>query len=249
MTLDDYTTTLWPQLDVAPRTRANYQGAYRRHLKPVLGSKPLEKVTRTHIANALAPLPSQSKYQALMTMRVVYREAVDAGLVKLNPAATIKAPRIRPKPAKFLTLDYVMTNSFGPYTDTIRFLALHGLRWGEFAALEDNDIRDGRVFVQRSLEGPTKSSAGVRSVPYLGHYPASKPCRAVLARHLRRHGVTIHSLRKTYAYGLKTSGVHVTTAAKLMGHANPMVTLSIYTKVLDNEIDDAGTQLREKYGL
>jgi integrase len=57
-----------------------------------------------------------------------------------------------------------------------------------------------------------------------------------IARTLGEFGVTIHSLRKTYAYFLKTSQVHVTTAAKLMGHSNPLVTLKIYTIVRDDEI-------------
>ena len=50
------------------------------------------------------------------------------------------------------------------------------------------------------------------------------------------HGVTVHSLRKTYAYTLKSSQIHVTTAAKMMGHSNPLVTLKIYTLVLDDGI-------------
>ena len=54
----------------------------------------------------------------------------------------------------------------------------------------------------------------------------------------------MHSLRKTYAYMLKSSQVHVTTAAKLLGHANPLVTMKVYTQVLDNEIDDAGIALK-----
>jgi hypothetical protein len=29
-----------------------------------------------------------------------------------------------------------------------------------------------------------------------------------------------------------------------MGHSNPMITLKIYTQVLDNEIDEAGESLR-----
>jgi integrase len=53
---------------------------------------------------------------------------------------------------------------------------------------------------------------------------------------LSPHGVTAHSLRKTYAYTLKSSQIHVTTAAKMMGHSNPLVTLKIYTLVLDDEI-------------
>jgi integrase len=57
------------------------------------------------------------------------------------------------------------------------------------------------------------------------------------------HGVTVHSLRKTYAYTLKSSQIHVTTAAKMMGHSNPLVTLKIYTLVLDYEIAKSASAL------
>ena len=57
------------------------------------------------------------------------------------------------------------------------------------------------------------------------------------------HGVTVHSFRRTYAYLLKTQGVHVTTAQRLLGHSDPMMTLKVYTSVLDSEIDDAGELL------
>jgi len=35
----------------------------------------------------------------------------------------------------------------------------------------------------------------------------------------------------------------VTTAQKLLGHSDPIMTLKIYTSVLDNEIDEAGGAL------
>jgi integrase len=62
------------------------------------------------------------------------------------------------------------------------------------------------------------------------------------------HGVTVHSFRRTYAYLLKTQGIHVTTAQKLLGHSDPMMTLRVYTSVLDSEIDDAGTLLANFIG-
>ena len=58
-------------------------------------------------------------------------------------------------------------------------------------------------------------------------------------------GVTIHSLRKTYAYFLKSNQVHVTAAAIFLGHSNPLVTLKIYTLVRDEEIDEIGQALRK----
>jgi integrase len=53
----------------------------------------------------------------------------------------------------------------------------------------------------------------------------------------------VHSFRRTYAYLLKTEGIHVTTAQKLLGHSDPLMTLKVYTSVLDDEIDAAGVTL------
>lgn len=66
-----------------------------------------------------------------------------------------------------------------------------------------------------------------------------------IAKELRPYGVTVHSLRRTYAYMLKQANVHVTTAAKLLGHSNPMITMKIYTQVLDNEIEKTGKSLSQ----
>ena len=77
-----------------------------------------------------------------------------------------------------------------------------------------------------------------------GFQPFAKHQNTLAAR-LQPYGVTVHSLRKTYAYMLKSADVHVTTASKLMGHSNPLITMKIYTAVLDNEIEKSGSALTE----
>lgn len=37
----------------------------------------------------------------------------------------------------------------------------------------------------------------------------------------------------------------MTTAAKLMGHSNPLITLKLYTQVKDDEIDIAGIAMNK----
>ena len=96
------------------------------------------------------------------------------------------------------------------------------------------------------MYGPTKTESGVREVPYFGYFKQFPKTRVAIAKTLAEHGVTIHSLRKTYAYFLKTNDVHVTTAAKFLGHSDPMVTLKIYTLVRDAEIDEVGDRLRKE---
>jgi len=237
MKLDDFAISTLPRLDITAKTLYNYKGSYRRYLKPVLGEMDIREIGSSSIRSVLVELSPQSRYQAHMVLRTLFREALTEGLTNSNPMDVIKAPRVDPQPMKFLTWEQLKLIDFGSHTNRIRFLALHGLRYGEAAALRAEDIYDGLVHISRSIHGKTKSRAGVRNVPYLGYFEPfpKKQCR--LALKLRQHGVTVHSLRKTYAYSLKSANVHVTTAAKLLGHSNPLITLKIYTGVLDDEIE------------
>ena len=179
----------------------------------------------------------------LAVIKSVYREAQARGVVETSPAHGISGPKIMVSPRKFLTWEEVKYGDFGQYTDCIRFFALHGLRWSEALALSHEDIRDGRIYVSKSVHGQTKSKAGIRTVPLMCELPQFPTSPKTLRKVLKPYGVTIHSLRHSYAYLLKQQGVHVTTAQRLLGHSDPRITMGIYTQVLDNEIDEAGSIL------
>ena len=251
LTMDLHTLAgvIIPSLAITEKTRYTYNWAYKRHFGDKLGNASIQTISRQDVEKVIFPLPNQSGYQALMVIKTLFREAHERGWVTENPTKGIKAPKIRTAPAPFLTWDEVRDGFFGNYDNHIRFLALHGLRWGEAVALTEKDIKDGLVHINRSIHGPTKTESGVRTVPYLGHFEQFPATRKPLAKVLKPYGVTIHSLRKTYAYILKTNNVHVTTAQKLLGHASPMVTLAVYTKVLDSEILQTGTQLSSALGI
>ena len=243
MNVNTFAASLWPQLEITPKTRSNYIGAYTRNLEQIVGMHPIESVTKQMLIDALSVLPSQTRYQTFMVARVLFREAVERELIETSPAETIRTPKVHVKPQKFLTWEELREIDFGFHTKRIQFLALHGLRYGEAAALTESDIVDGRVLITKSKYGATKTKSGVRSVPLMSEFVSFPQYQDRIAKALRPHGVTVHSLRKTYAYMLKQANVHVTTAAKLLGHSNPMVTMKIYTLVLDNEIEKTGASL------
>ena len=112
-------------------------------------------------------------------------------------------------------------------------------------AFKNSDISEDKVRIKRSIHCARKTVAGVRQVPYFGYFKEFPRTRVPIAKALEPYGVSIHSLRKTYAYFLKSNNVHVTTAAKFMGHSNPLVTPKIYTLVRDDEIELIGDNLRE----
>lgn len=249
MKLNEFVPIIWQQLPVTPKTIDNYQGAYRRYVKPVIGERDLSSITKSEIIELLAHLKAPSRFQTLMMLRTMFREASERQIVDFNPTQGIRAPKLTPKPAKFLTWSELDAIDFGRQNSRIRFLALHGLRFGEAAALTLDDIYDGKVHINKSKYGPTKSSAGVREVPYLGYFDPFPKFQLTIAEKLQPYSVTVHSLRKTYAYSLKSANVHITTASKLMGHSNPLVTMKIYTMVRNEEIAESGEALRRTLGL
>jgi integrase len=190
-------------------------------------------------------LPPQTGATTLAVLKTIYREAIDNGYCENSPAATVRRPKIQVIPRNFIPLQELIKLEFPKFRTQIIFLAMHGLRWGEAVALTENDIYEGRVHISKSIHGQVKSRAGMRSVPLVSEYKPFPKTPKALRRELAEHGAHIHSLRHTYAYLLKTSGVHVTTAQKLMGHADPGVTLGIYTRFRDEEIDNAGAAIMD----
>ena len=243
-TLNECASLVWKLSTLSSKTIQNYRNSYRRNISTSLGSKPIHEVTTLDLLKVLAPLSPQSYFQALMAVRAIYREASVMGFVDSSPAQKISPKKISVAPKKFLTWEQVKEIDFGKYDSQIKFLALHGLRWGEAIVLKQADIVNNKVHITKSAAGPTKSQAGNRVVPYFGYFKKFPKTRRPIAKKLQEYDVTIHSLRKTYAYFLKTNHVHVTAAAKLLGHRNPMVTLKIYTLVRDEEIDEIGNKLR-----
>jgi len=243
MLVNEWVEILWGVLNVRPKTLLNYKHQYGKYLEPVMGSMELDKVEPVAIQRCLLSLPPQTSRHCLMLIKTIYREAALYGQSTINPSLGLKTPAIQLSEKKFLTWEEVNSKEWGRYNEQIRFLALHGLRWSEAAVITEDDIRDGFVFISKSVYGPCKSKSSIRKVPYLGHFEPLPITYKPMQKCANLHGVTVHSFRRTYAYLLKTQGVHVTTAQRLLGHSDPMMTLKVYTSVLDSEIDDAGVLL------
>lgn len=243
MVVNEWVETLWTVLNVRAKTLSNYKHQYYKYLQPIIGSVELDSVKPVDLQKCLLTLPPQTSRHALMLVKTIYREASLYGHTNINPTVGLKTPAIQVKDRKFLTWLEVDERDWGRYNEQIRFLALHGLRWSEAVAITESDIRDGFVFVSKSVYGPCKSKSSIRKVPYLGHFKPFPRSYKPLRLAANSNGVTVHSFRRTYAYLLKTQKVHVTTAQRLLGHSDPIMTLKIYTGVLDEEIDDVGAQL------
>ena len=240
MLVDEWIETVWTVLNVREKTLKDYKHLYKSHLKPVIGLLEIDSVSSKDLQVKLLSLPPQTARHTLMLAKTIWREAENYGVTTYNPLTKLRTAPIQITPKKFLTWEEVDVLDWGKYNNQIRFLALHGLRWSEAAALTAGDIKDGSVLVSRSVYGACKSKSSVRRVPYLGYFEQFPKSYKPMQKCANKHGVTVHSFRRTYAYLLKTQKIHVTTAQKLLGHSDPIMTLKVYTSVLDNEIDEAG---------
>jgi integrase len=236
-------------LPIRQKTFATYHSMLKLHIFPSLAHRDIRAIKRLDIQSAIQGLPPQTSAMSLAVIKTIFREALAQEIIDASPAHGVSGPKIMVKPRDFLTWEEVAAGSFGKYTAHIRFLALHGLRWSEAVALTIDDIKDDRVWVNKSIHGQTKSKAGIRSVPLVSPFKVFPKSPKTLRKVLKPYGVDIHSLRHTYAYLLKQHGVHVTTAQRLLGHSDPRVTMNVYTQVLDNEIDDVGLLLAKAAGF
>ena len=243
MKLDVFADLVFDELPLRQKTVVNYKSAYRNHLQIPIGSLDLSEIKRQDIQRIIRPMPPQIGATTLAVMKTIYREAIERELVEASPVHGIKTPKAMVEPRNFLTYEEVCDRDWGKYRVWIHFFALHGLRWGEAVALTEQDVRNGRVYINKSMHGPTKSRAGIRTVPLVSEFRPFPATPKGVRRKCHEHEITIHSLRHTYAYLLKQQGVHVTTAQKLLGHADPRVTLGIYTQFRDEEIDQTGNIL------
>ncbi len=181
-----------------PSTVVGYEAALRLRIIPDLGERRLSKVTRGDLTTIAEKMlgegrDASSVRNALMPVRLIFRRALDAGTVTVNPTAGLALPAPQGRRDRIAT-PAEATTLLAAVPDGDRALwataLLAGLRLGEIAALDwaSIDFERGTIAVERSwcpkshaMVQP-KSKAGRREVPIIG------PLRALLLAHRLRTG-------------------------------------------------------------
>lgn len=171
--------------DVTARTAYVYRNAWKKRVEATLGRLPVPNITGLEIRLAWAKWDgSQStKTDALAVTSKTLAVAVDAGLIRSNPARGL---RLKRKPSKSPAAralspvelaEFIAHTPAGHYRRIVQALAYTGCRLGEIAGLTfaDVDMQRGLIRVARSLSpdpsgklvsGDTKSHRD-RVVPIL----------------------------------------------------------------------------------
>ena len=209
---------------------------------------------------------------ALQILRQILGAAVTTGRIAVNPAEGVrKNPRpkftrfLSAKEIERLqeTLDRLIDRrpSCRPQADIVRLLLLTGCRRGEIVDLKWSEVDGDVLRLETSKTGartvwlnePARTVLAAQpriGSPYV--FPSPKdPARPrsynlSLWRRARKEAgiedVRLHDLRHTVASQAVARGVALPTVAKMLGHANPTMTLR-YAHVGDRDVEAAAERI------
>jgi integrase len=216
------------------------------------GDTPLSEITTWRIEKWKAELRKRQKPSSvnrhLASLKHMLRKAVEWGLMKSNPAVTVKRLQLGDQRARYLSLDEMHslladckeTRQYWLYPYVV--LAINtGLRRGEMLSLrrsQNIDLEHSRIVLRQSKNQkvktiPLNESArrAIEELPVIDDrlFPVGKAtlCDAFNDA-LERAGIKdfhIHDLRHTFASHLVMSGVDLPTVSRLMGHSSIVMTM------------------------
>ena len=188
------------------------------------------------------------------SLRGYYSWAMATGRVTESPAhllPPIKVPRAKPRPAPEEAVSAALESASDPIRIAIRLAAQCGLRRGEIARVQIEDVeRDmlgwslrviGKGGHVRLVPLPDELAATIRSYPAGWLFPSPRGGHMTphhLGKRISRElpeGYTTHTLRHrcgTTAYGATKD---LRAVQELLGHAKPETT-AIYTAVPDRDV-------------
>ncbi len=175
-TLAEWVSDAW-LIFAKTRVKATTFDSYRRtlelHILPVLGGRPLTEITSSDLNQLYAELlangrrnggggglSTRSVRYVHAVARKVFADAIDAGLLAINPAALAKPPRVVRSAAP--TMTFWTANELARFLDGVagtefeiawHMLAYTGMRRGEVLGLrwEDVDLEAARISVRHTF--------------------------------------------------------------------------------------------------
>ena len=168
-------------LEVRPSTKARMLSVYRVHIEPEFGHVPLSAVTGAGVSAWVVKMSAHkspaSVRKAAHVLGRVLDHAVSHGLLRANPAASVRLPAEVHHEQRYITQPeaWKLADSIAPRFRAMVLVAVFGgLRFGELGGLQrhhineiQNTIRVSRTLVEvggHSSFGPPKTRTSVRTV-------------------------------------------------------------------------------------
>lgn len=215
-------------------------------------------------------LPSTSAGY-MVKIKSMFYYAVDNGMMKTNPANSIKVNKGAVKVeylssddlAKIRSLDLADIDRLDKVRDLMLFQASVGVAYCDLVCFDSSLIvQTNGVFTYTGNRQKTGIEYTTVILPeglkilekYNGQLPliSNQKYNANLKDIQRLAGVktniTTHLLRKTYAHRMLNAGVKIDTVARLLGHSNSIITQRIYCKKTTSTVAGEVAAVIEKLG-
>ena len=199
VTFGEWWERWWPTIvNLRPSSRARDESYARNHLLPRFGAVQLASIDHTMVATWVADLTRSGRapatvVKAAQILGKALDGAVDASMIRSNPAERVKLPRIERHEMRFLDPGQVadLADAIDPRYEALVLVGAYcGLRLGELSGLrrERVDLLHRRIEVcEIATEvnghhhiGPPKTNAGHRTIP------VPRPVADVLGHQLGR---------------------------------------------------------------
>lgn len=172
-------------------TQRLYNNIINNHLNPIIGDVEFCDIKRSdlqEIINLTLDRPSTCKHIKI-TLRQIFTDAYDEGIISKNPCKGLVIPMIYTKEKRALNdieKKKILEIDFSPMEKMFVYIIYGcGLRKGEALALEISDFKNGNVYINKNIAFEfgmpyltnTKSKSSIREVPvpdfvesYIYHY-------------------------------------------------------------------------------
>jgi integrase len=259
VTLREFLPKLLPILEA--RHSASTYDSERRGLKVLadyFGKRAMKDVTTAEVTKFITMLrrdrglaPSTVN-QYLTHVSVAWKEAIEHGYAKENPARGVKRLRIERRPVPYLSdrdIEAIVSGAAERARPALRILYETGLRRGELANLrwQDVDLRRGQLVVRKSkskrpreiplsgpagaaFEGQARRRKSLDNSTAVFPWIAERPERITEAfeQAIRAAGMArlrLHDLRHGFGSRLAHAGVTIPVIQRLMGHSTVEMTM------------------------
>jgi integrase len=196
---------------LSPQTADRYEDVLRLYLLPEFGRVPVSALSREVVKRYFARLAREGKsvgrkragqklsagtiHKIQTVLSAVLSEAVELGILRVNPALRLRLPTPQRKDMTVLTADevHVLAQAIDPHYRTLIYVAAYtGLRAGELWALrrKDVDLLRGVLHVRQTVKrGTAKAGADPSTIDQHGREvgpPKNGKQRTIsLPKHLR----------------------------------------------------------------
>lgn len=220
----------------------------------------LDKITSIQLQEFFNSIKQQPKQEKLHIMlKDAFTKAVKNKLIADNPMADVEITRHKSKTTNALTQEqekaFVDACRTCKHGDLLLICLYQGLRLGEAAALtyEDVDFEKGTISINKAVDHlgnltTPKTETSNRVIPLFKRTrnvmqtcgtgkivaferKAYQHAISKIAKQLAIPGLTIHTLRHTFATRCAEANVPAKVVQKWLGHSTLEMTLNVYTHV------------------